>query len=166
MSAGLREYLLALIACALLTALCMALLPQGGVRRAGGFVCGLLLLLCTIRPVLRLDSGALAQAVSRAAMQAEAARTGVEVRNRTLVAAIIKENCEAYILDKAAELGVAVTADVTVAGEDTYPYPAAVRLCGDAAPQQQLALTRWIAASLAIPEEAQTWTNDQIRRSG
>ena len=160
MSAGLREYLLSIIACALLTALCTALLPKGGVRRVGGFVCGLLMLLCTVRPLIRLNSTTIAQAISRAEMQAETARTGVEIRNRALAAAIIKENCEAYILDKAAELGLAVTASVTIAGEDTYPYPAAVQLTGDPLPQQRRMLTRWIAATLAIPEEAQTWTNE------
>lgn len=157
MSAGVREYLLGIVACALLTALCTAILPEGGCRRAAGFVCGLLMLLCTVRPLLRLDTTQLAQAVSRVQMQAEQTRTGVTVQNRALTADIIKQTCQTYILDKAESLGLALTAEVTVESEGAYPYPAAVRLTGAPTAQQKLALTRYIAGELAIPEEAQTW---------
>ena len=98
----------------------------------------------------------------QAAMQmaAEAARTGVEVQNREALAAIIKSKTEAYILDKAHELGLDVSADVTVEMESAYPYPAFVQITGAFTPQQQETLTRYIEENLAIGKERQIWTNE------
>ncbi len=157
MSAALRSYLMALVACALLTALASALLPKGGARRAVRFACGLLTLVCAVRPLLHIDTQTLARTFSRMELEQDTARTGVEVKNRELVSAIIKEKCETYILDKAAELGLALTAEVTVGGEAVYPYPVAVRLTGAPNAEQKLQLQRYIERELAIAKEEQTW---------
>ena len=144
MSAALREYLMALVACALLAALASALLPEGAARRAVCFACGLLTLVCAVRPLLRIDTQTLARSISRLEMEQDAARTGVEVKNRELVSAIIKEKCETYILDKAAQLDLAVSA---------------VHLTGEPTPEQKLQLQRYIERVLAIPKEEQTWSS-------
>lgn len=159
MSAALREYLMALVACALLAALASALLPEGAARRAVCFACGLLTLVCAVRPLLRIDTQTLARSISRLEMEQDAARTGVEVKNRELVSAIIKEKCETYILDKAAQLDLALSAEVTIGGVDGYPYPTAVRLTGEPTPEQKLQLQRYIERELAIPKEEQTWSS-------
>ena len=92
-------------------------------------------------------------------LEQDAARTGVEVKNRELVSAIIKEKCETYILDKAAELGLALTAEVTVGGEAVYPYPVSVQLTGTPNAEQKLQMQRYIERELAIAKEEQTWSS-------
>ena len=85
------------------------------------------------------------------------ARTGVEVKNRELVAEIIKQNAETYILDKASSMGLDASVEVTVEGEMTYPYPAAVCITANAAEAQKRQLGTYISENLAIPAERQTW---------
>ncbi len=101
-----------------------------------------------------------AEELSRMRIAAEEARTGVEIRNREALQAIIKQKTEAYIWDKAQELGLAVAIDVTVAEDASYPYPAAVRITGSFSEMQRQSLTRYIEENLAIGKEQQTWTNE------
>lgn len=157
MTEALRSYLLSVIAAALLAAAAMSLLPKGSVRRVLGLCCGMLLAVTALRPVLRLDETALSQSLARFQMQAETARTGIEVKNRELVAAIIKSNTETYILDKASALGLEAEVEVTVELEAAYPYPSAVTLTGSASAAQKQALRDYISENFAIPAERQTW---------
>ena len=150
---ALRSYLLSVIAAALLSAVGLSLLPKGSVRRVLGLCCGMLLALCALRPVLKLDEAALSQSLARFQMQAEEARTGIEVKNRELVAAIIKQSTQTYILDKASALGL--EADVEL--ETVYPYPSAVTVTCEASAAQKLALQTYIIENFAIPAERQTW---------
>ena len=152
-----REYLLSLVCVSRLTALVLTLVPKGGVRRSAAIACALLLAITALRPLGGFDTESIASALSRARMEAESARTGVEVRNRELVSAIIKQNSEAYILDKASQLGLDVEAEVEVTADGSYPYPSAVTLTGSAPDALRRELTRYIEDNLAIAEERQTW---------
>jgi len=154
-----RTYLLALSAAALLCGTVMALLPKGGVRRVAGLSCGLLLSLAALGPFVRLDGDTLAQAISRYRMQAEEQRTGVEVRNRELVSAIIKEKTETYILDKAADMGLTLEVEVTMEDRDQSPYPQAVRLTGHATAEQKAVLSAYLEDNFAIPADRQEWSS-------
>lgn len=153
----LRSYLLPLCAAGLLSALCMSLLPEGAVRRVLGLCCACLVALTLIRPLASVDTETLAQTLSRLQMQAEQARTGIEVKNRELTAAIIKQNAETYILDKASSLGLDAQVEVTVRTDAAYPYPVAVTIEAEAGPEQIEQLSACIAETLAIPKERQTW---------
>ena len=85
------------------------------------------------------------------------AQTEIEVRNRALLAQIISEQTEAYILDKASALGMTLQVTVETAQGETYPYPAAVTLTGHTTTAQRQTLNAWIAEQLAIAEENLTW---------
>ena len=157
MSESIRAYLLAVVAAAMLTALVLALVPEGPVRRVCRLACGLVLILVTLSPLGTLDVTALSRALSRLSIETDAAQTGVEVRSRALICSIIKQKMEAYILDKAAGLGLTVTADVSVDDSGAYPYPARVTITGSAGADARRALTESIERELAIPEERQEW---------
>lgn len=157
MMEGIKSYLLALCAVCLLAALVTALTPKGSVRRVQVISCGILAALVCLTPLHSIDGETVAQTLARLQMEAEAARTGITVQNRELVAAIITEQARTYILDKAAALGLSVTVEVEVSGEDTYPYPAAVTITGTATPEEQQALGRYIAETLGVGEDAITW---------
>lgn len=72
---------------------------------------------------------------------------------------IIGEETGAYILDKAAELGISCQeVRVTCAVEENgVPYPASVVLVGDLTEEEQARLSRRIEADLAIPAERQSY---------
>lgn len=164
MTQALRSYLLAIVAVSLLTAILLGLLPKGGVRRAAGLTCAMALAVVVLRPVAALDGESLARAIARLEMESEQLRTGVEVKNRELVAAIIKQNAETYILDKAASMNMELRAEVTVESGSGYPYPTAVTLTLTGSPtlEQRQALSACIAENLAIPAERQTWKQTDI----
>ena len=154
MSESIRAYLLAVVAAAMLTALVLALVPEGPVRRVCRLACGLVLILVALSPLGTLDVTALSRALSRLSIETDAAQTGVEVRSRALICSIIKQKTEAYILDKATDLHAKLHVEVTV-GEDSLP--AAVTLSGEASPYARRQIQAIIANDLGISKENQKW---------
>lgn len=157
---SLRQWLLSLCAAALLCALVCALAPQGCMRGLCRVLAGLFLAVAALRAPLGWEEADFAQALSRARLAAEQARTGVEIQSRAALCEIIKDKTEAYIWDKATELGCAVQVAVTLDEQAAYPYPAAVRLTGRFSAQARAVLTAYIEENLAIGKERQTWTSE------
>lgn len=157
MSEAIRKYLLAIIAVCLLTTLVKCVMAEGAPRRMASVLCGILLMLCALSPLLRLSGEDIAQSFWRVQMESESLRTGVEVKNRELVSDIIKEKTRTYILDKAAAMDLTLTVEVEMHDGGAYPYPCAVTLTGTATAAQQKALCRDIEENLAIPAERQAW---------
>ena len=69
---------------------------------------------------------------------------------------IIKAETESYILDKANELGAALTVEVFLS-EDDIPIPVSVRIQGTASPYARNRLTQMIQQDLGIEKEKQEW---------
>ena len=85
----------------------------------------------------------------------------LEEENGRLMKDIIADETSAYILDKAEELGVVCRVRVTAWAESgDYPVPDGVEITGDLTQGEQAALTRVIAADLAIPAERQHYVED------
>lgn len=157
MTAAVRSYLLSIAAVGLLLSLVQAILPKGAAKKTAMMAGSLLLILTVLSPLARLDYDSIARSISRIQMDTETMRTGIEVGNRALMAEIIKQNCEAYILDKAEEMGLPLTVEITVSGGTDYPYPTAVTLHGAATAAQKQILAQFIAENLGIPEAEQVW---------
>ena len=154
-----KGYLFSLTAAALLSALVLALVPEGSVRRTVQLGCGLLLALTALSPLLKLDYDAIAKQIAEIRLDTETVRTGVEVQNRELQAlsAIIKSKTEAYIWDKADEMGVALEVEVETRDLGSGPYPWRATLTGACGGEKRTALTQYIEENLAIPEARQVW---------
>lgn len=157
MTAAVRSYQLSIAAVGLLLSLIQAILPKGAAKKTAVLAGSLLLILTVLSPLAQLDYDNIARSISRIQMDTETMRTGIEVGNRELMAKIIKQNCEAYILDKAEEMGLPLTVEITVSGGADYPYPTAVTIRGVASAAQRQALTRYIEENLGIPEAQQQW---------
>ena len=155
-----RRYLFSLCAAALLCSLVRALAPRGRMKSICSLLCGVFLAMTALSGLAGFALEDVAEELSKMRIAAEEARTGVEIRNREALQAIIKQKTEAYIWDKAQELGLAVAIDVTVAEDASYPYPAAVRITGSFSEMQRQSLTQYIEENLAIGKEQQTWTNE------
>ena len=147
-----RGYLLRLTAGAFLSAGLLALIPKGTSKKAAAVLCGLVMLL------LALDYDALSEAISRLELEKEEARTGIEIRNQELVARIISGRVQAYILDKAASLGLTVTVELEMETRAATPYPKAVTIHGEATPAQKQQLQQYLEQTFAIPVQRQVWT--------
>lgn len=158
MSDAVRQYLLSVVAMAMLAGVLLALVPKGAVHRSLSFLCGLAMILVALGPLARINVDALAQAMSRARMQAEEATWGVTIDNTQWVADIIKRDAEAYIWDRAEGLGLRPEAvEVTVNVDGAYPYPYSAAITAHADPSRQKQLEEILEAELAIPAERQEW---------
>lgn len=157
MTAAVAKYLLAVAAAGMLVSLVQPLLPEGAPRRVGSFVGSLVVILAVLSPLKAVDPADMAEAIARIRTEAREAVTGVEVGSREILAAIIKEDCETYIWDKAQEMGLELEVVVTVDEGAGYPYPTGAVLTGAATAAQQEALGRWIEETLGIAREEQEW---------
>ena len=153
-----RGYLLRLTAGAFLSAGLLALIPKGTSKKAAAVLCGLVMLLLALTPLAQLDYDALSEAISRLELEKEEARTGIEIRNQELVARIISGRVQAYILDKAASLGLTVTVELEMETRAATPYPKAVTIHGEATPAQKQQLQQYLEQTFAIPAQRQVWT--------
>lgn len=127
MMEAVRAWLTSVVLVSVLLSAAQSLIPPGTVRKAAGFTGGLILLLVLLRPVLgadlehlELDFDHYQAAVEE--RQAELADTQTEA-----MASIIAEQTEAYILDKAGELGLEVTVRVETRTEGNGHPGALVR---------------------------------------
>ena len=152
----LRQWLTGVTCAAIIVALADSLMAGGTVRRIGRLAGGLLLLAAVVKPVLEVDLSVLSAASLR--LEAEAVPAAEEA-GLDLMKSIIGEETGAYILDKAAELGISCQeVRVTCAVEENgVPYPASVVLVGDLTEEEQARLSRRIEADLAIPAERQSY---------
>lgn len=157
MTEAVKSYLLSVTAVSLLLALLQAILPNGAVKRTAALAGGLLVILAVVSPLAQLDYDSLAKSIARIQIETEALETGVSVGNRELMADIISERCQAYILDKAEQMGVMLQVEITVSQGTGYPYPTEAVLRGTVTEAQRTALTAYIAENLGIPAESQTW---------
>lgn len=154
MMESLGKWLLSVSATALAVSVLQALIPEGGIRRVAAFTGGLLLLAVLLRPVLGADFGGLTLGLTDWTEQVEQRTAELEQTQTNALAEGIEERTAAYISDKAAALGLTVTARVeTETGEDGIPIPSAVEVDGPQSPE----LETYIAQELGIPPERQVW---------
>ena len=89
--------------------------------------------------------------------RAAVAGAGVEVMKE-----LIEERSDAYISDKAEDLGIRCTVTVETREQDGYPVPWAVTVRGSLTAEQREALIRRIEADFAIPAERQTYHMEEV----
>ena len=112
------------------------------------------LLAVLLRPALGADLSALTVSLEDWTEQVEQRTAELEQAQTNALAEGIEERTAAYISDKAATLGLTVTARVeTETGEDGIPIPSAVEVDGPRSPE----LETYIAQELGIPPERQVW---------
>ena len=143
---GIKTYLLGVMGAAVICGIVIRMIGEKGTQGAmTKLIAGLFLAFTVIRPVanIRLDGLSDFTAAYSAAGDA--------------LAASIKAQTEAYILDKAAALQVELEVDVTLSDGD-IPTPSAVLLSGKVSPYAKARLQKMITDDLGIDKERQTWT--------
>lgn len=157
-----RDWLLSVIAASLICALADALMPQGAVRRVGRLVCGLVLLWAVLSPLAGLDMSGGRQWVEdcMAALELREAELSETVNGQMKV--IIEQEYGAYIVDKAAQLGLSCCVQVECClSEEGLYLPVRVRVSGALTQSGQAQILRIIAEDLGIPESEQLYTAEE-----
>ncbi len=151
----LTSWLLSVIAVAFFVSIAETLMADKRVREVGHMVGGLLLLLALLQPLLEMrlpDSGTWSfdDYFAQVSQREETYRKN---RDETLWA-LIKEQSETYIEDKAKELGLSVCAEVTLqSGDEGVPQVASVTLDIPYSAE----LSQVIAQELGTAEDRQIW---------
>ena len=153
----LRQYVLSIAVAAILCGLVLSMAPKGQFQGILKLVCGVFLALLVIEPVTRLDpSGLLFR--FRGDWQADGAAAAAfgEEAARDATSSYIKQESEAYILDKARDLGFSLDVDVSV-GEDDLPLPEVAVIRGSMPESVRRELAQLIEENLGIAKENLQW---------
>lgn len=153
-----RAYILAVVAAAILCGLVLTLVGKKSTTGAViKLLCGLFLSLTLIVPLS--GPGLLDFSSYESFWENEAQYYASAGQESALdqIETIITEQCQAYILDKAASLGANIQVVIRLSEEDT-PVPWEVTVTGNISPYGKSVLKKWIADELGIPEERQIWT--------
>lgn len=164
MTAGFRGWLLSLIAVSILCAIADALMPAGGPRRVGKLLCGLVLLCAVLTPLTRLELAGSEGWLEdwRAGLEREqeelAERAGEVSRS------VIEARCAAYIVDKAARMGlppVEVRVTCRAAGDGVY-LPDRAEIAGALSPGEREALSAALREELDLPEDQIAYREENV----
>lgn len=153
-----RQYLISVIAVTLICGILTGLLgKESSGYTIARLISGLLIAFTVISPILDVDLHNILNFTDTLYQSGEMAAQDGQRISETAMQTIIKSETEAYILDKAASLGVELEVDVLL--EDTYPMaPKSVRVSGSISPYGRNWLQNVIAEELGISKENQIWT--------
>lgn len=151
---ALRQYIISVTAAALVCGSLQGLAGSGAMGKLLRLICGLFLAYTLLGPIADVDLEALGDVslptFGEATQAAEAGQRFSEESRRERITGQV----QAYILDKAAQLGVELTVSVTV---DDQGIPRDVTITGALSPKERQQLQSTIALDLGIPKERQKW---------
>lgn len=154
---GLQQYVVSVATAAIICGIVIGLAPSGTFQGIIKMICGIFLTLMVIEPVTRVD---VAQWISDFGMSyredAESAAAFGEEIVRDTTEKYIKQECEAYILDKADALGAELKVEVLLS-TDELPIPSSAVIRGKLSPSAQHQLEQIITRDLGISKENLQW---------
>ncbi|MBE6947085.1 MAG: hypothetical protein E7454_02380 [Ruminococcaceae bacterium] len=155
---GIREYVVGVVAAALLCAAVTALAGKKGVLGVSvKFLAGLLMVMAVISPISSISFGhwfGWAEDIHANGDQivADGEKMAMEAYRES-----ITEQVEAYILDEAKALDCQLQVEV-ILSNDNLATPKRVVLSGNISPYAKQVITRLLTDELGIAQEEQIWT--------
>ena len=152
-----REYILRVVAAAMICAVAGVLLPP---KNAAGqivkLLCGVLLTVTIISPLTKVSFRNITHYFDALSVDADAyVENGSKLKQEKL-AAIIKERTESYILDKAGQMGLQISVEVAL-DEDNNSIPCGITVIGQVSAYSKKILSGYINDTLGIAKEKQVW---------
>ena len=155
---SMRAYLLSVVSAAIVCAIVGKLVDRkGAYSRIIQLLTGIFLSITVVSPLTKITFTELDAYFSQLQVDANSATQDGEDAAYLATFEIIKENTEAYILDKAKNIGAHIRVEVHLS-ENTPPIPSAVTISGTVAPYAKMQLQNIIENDLAISKENQHWT--------
>lgn len=154
---GLRDYLISVISAAMISAVIMRLVNgKGTLCMITKLLCGLFIAYTAIKPIPTFDLPEISTITSRYTAGAqEAVELGCNMSSEVLKQSI-KEQTQAYILDKAKVLDADLQVEVELT-EDDIPALKTVSMTGKISPYAKEQLSAIIEKELGIDMEHQKW---------
>jgi hypothetical protein len=155
--ADIRQYLLSIITAAIICAIVVNITDKNGVVASViRLLCGLFVIYTILSPWKKMHTPDLSTFISDLKVDAsETVSDGKDVAAQA-GAAIIKQEIEAYILDKASTLDMDITVNV-IMDYGGIQIPTGVKLSGTASPYAKQRIMQIISDELGISKENQLW---------
>jgi stage III sporulation protein AF len=155
-----REWVRAIAGTAMICAAASALTPKGKVRNVVRLVCGVVLIIALLNPLLGKSLPGLSLDMAEYRKRAEDIIGAAEEKENGLSRSIIEDELAAYILDKAKSLDVEVwSVEVSAKwGDEGCWYPYEVYIIAELPLREKYLLSNSIEAELGVPEERQYWS--------
>lgn len=155
----LREYLIGVVAAALICCLVKALAGEKGTAAAViKMLCGVYLCVSVAAPLGQFRISDLSDIAKDYQQSGQEAASYGEKLSAEAMAGIIKAETEAYILDKATSLDADIRVEVILS--DISPYePCAVTVTGKVSPYARTVLSGILETDLGIGKESQKWNS-------
>ncbi len=151
----LKQYIISVVAAALICSMISCLFEEGAGNTVLQMLCGFVLTIAILSPLRNVDFSMPKQwgnTISEAGEKAVS--TGVELA-QDAKNAIIKQQAEAYILDKATQWNADITVEVIVEDGDTITK---VIIGGILSPYAKVSLEEMLVSDMGVPKENQVWT--------
>ena len=160
----LRSYVLSVVCAALVCGVLTDLSEKTGFAKPLRLVCSIFMAYTLVSPLMRFRFPGWEARNNCYWADARSAAARGENLHALSVAAIIRQETEAYILKEAKSIGANLEVEVELdSGEP--PAPSAVTLRGDFDESIETRLSRLLADELGIPKEHQTWIRQQSHSS-
>ena len=146
---------------ALICAAATVLTPKGKVKNVLKLLCGIVLVIAMLNPILNDKLPAMSMDISEYRKEADEIIGNAQEKENSLSRSIIEDELETYILDKAESLNVKLqSVQVTVKwGDEGCWYPYEVSLVEDIPLREQNLISNSIEAELGVPDERQYWSS-------
>ena len=152
------EYLLSVTGAAIISAVILRLLEgKGSAASMAKMLTGIFMAVTVIGPITQVRLSDALELLPDISADAQAAVSEGEVSAKNALAESISTQVEAYILDKAKQLGVTLSVEVELS-DHTIPTPVRVRLKGHVSPYAKTRLQDILRSDLGIDKENQIWT--------
>lgn len=159
MSAMIRE----VCALSILFGVIMGIIPEGGVKRITGILCSAILIIVVLTPIKSIDLDSYARLLAQYREQEALLIAKADEINSRLNRTVIVEEYEAYIMDKADELGIDVKGarvEVQWSTEAVW-VPYSVSITANADVLLRGVFEDKLMAELGIPQERVKWQSDE-----
>ncbi len=155
------EWVRGIAGAALICAAATALTPKGKVKNVLKMLCGIVLIIAMLNPILKQDFLNVSMDISQYRNQADEIIGKSKEKENSLSRTIIEDELETYILDKAESLNAPLqSVEVSVKwGDEGCWYPYEVRLEADIPEREKYLISNSIEAELGVPNDRQYWSS-------
>ena len=162
MTEGMKNWIIAITACALILAALESLVPKGAVKKTAAFAGGMLMLLVLLQPITARWEVRPAEWLEAAEKEREDYAQALTRESRSLLEKLIAEESQAYILEWAEELGLSCRVSVGCrSDENGLSFPHEVTVISPAmAEHQRQVLSERIETELGIAKERQNFREE------
>lgn len=155
-----KQWLMGVIAAAILCTIAQDLSPRGSVKQVGRLVCAMVLLCAVLSPIKTLDVAAGGQWLTDYRAALADSRVALAEQGEEIQMAVIAEKYRAYIESKGAQLGLDCQARVDCREEGEIYVPDRVEVTGDLSQGDWDGLRRCLEEELGVPPERQDFREE------